>query len=113
MARNLCWLFLTLLLSVTWCTVSAQGEYGFEQTKTKRKIDFASVPIISYNTTYGAVIGLSSMLFYDAVRRDTISHASVAGVGGGVSENRSVFVGSFAQSYLKQNKWRSSPAGGV
>ena len=108
-------ILVAFMFSSAWLRVCAQDEdfVDEKQKKKKRKLDLAGIPIISYNTSYGAIIGVNTMLFFDVNPRDTISHASVVGLGGGFSQNRSLFAASFCQLYLKENKWRVSAAGGI
>ncbi|MGC3943663.1 MAG: BamA/TamA family outer membrane protein [Chryseolinea sp.] len=106
-------LVVTTLLSLICHYAHAQDEDWVEEKKKKRKFDLAGIPIISYNTSYGAIIGANTMLFFDVNPRDTVSHSSVIGLGGGFSQNRSLFAAGFTQLYLGQNKWRIAAAGGV
>lgn len=108
-------LVLGTLVSHAWLPSYAQedDDWSRDQKKRKKKYDIASIPIVSYNTSYGAVIGINSMLFFDANRRDTISPASVVGLGGGFSQNRSVFAAGFTQLYLNENRLRVAVAGGL
>jgi outer membrane protein assembly factor BamA len=107
-------LVVPLILSIVSQNAQAQEEENWmKEKKEKRKFDLAGIPIVSYNTSYGAIIGANTMLFFDANPRDTISHASVIGLGGGFSQNRSLFAAGFTQLYLQENKWRLSAAGGV
>lgn len=96
-----------------WQDLRAQDEDMVDEKRKKRKFDLAGIPIVSYNTSYGAIIGANTMLFFDVNPHDTISHASVIGLGGGFSQNRSLFAAGFTQLYLQENKWRVSAAGGV
>ncbi|HTF18663.1 MAG TPA: BamA/TamA family outer membrane protein [Chryseolinea sp.] len=107
-------LVVAFILCLTWQGVYAQEDDWADGKKTKkRKFDLAGIPIISYNTSYGAIIGANTMLFFDANPRDTISHASALGLGGGFSQNRSVFLATFCQLYLKENTWRVAAAAGI
>ena len=103
-----------LLLSVIWHEAQAQEEEDWlKGKKEKRKFDLAGIPILSYNTSYGAIIGANTMLFFDVNPSDTVSPSSVIGIGGGFSQNRSLFAAGFTQLYLHEDKWRLSAAGGV
>ncbi|MEJ1240907.1 BamA/TamA family outer membrane protein [Chryseolinea sp. T2] len=113
MTRIATCLVVTILFSLICHNLHGQDEDWVEEKKKKRKFDLAGIPIISYNTSYGAIIGANTMLFFDVNPRDTISHASVIGLGGGFSQNRSLFAAGFTQLYLGENKWRIAVAGGV
>jgi outer membrane protein assembly factor BamA len=80
---------------------------------SRKKFDLTGVPVISYNTSYGAIIGANSMLFFNVSEKDTISPASVAGMGGGFSQSRSLFAAAFTLLYFGEDRWRVSAAGGV
>src|SRR5262245_17153230 len=85
----------------------------FPNTSRKKKFDLTGVPILSYNTSYGAIVGANSMVFFNVNEKDTLSPPSVAGVGGGYSQNKSIFAAGFVLLYLRENKWRINAAGGV
>ena len=85
-----------------------------DSTATKKhKVDFAGIPIISYNGSYGTIVGANTMFFFNMDKKDTISPASLAGLGGGYSENRSWFGAAFAHMYLKEDTWRVTAAAGL
>jgi outer membrane protein assembly factor BamA len=91
----------------------AFGQEVVSAKKEKKKFNLTGVPVLSYNTSYGAIVGANSMLFFNISESDTISPASVAGLGGGYSQNRSIFAAAFALLYLDENRWRINAAGGV
>ena len=81
--------------------------------KKHTAINITGIPIVNYSSSYGTIIGVNSMAFFDVSKKDTISPASLVGLGGGYSENRSWFVADFTQLYLKEDKWRVSAGVGV
>jgi outer membrane protein assembly factor BamA len=100
-------------LVITLVGTTSFAQEDVDSNKQKKKFDFTGVPILSYNTSYGAIVGANSMVFFNANRQDTISPPSVAGVGGGYSQNKSIFAAGFILLYLKENKWRINAAGGA
>lgn len=106
-------LVVTLIFCLLPQCARSQDEDWVREKKRKRKFDLAGIPILSYNTSYGAIIGANTMMFFDANPRDTLSHASVIGLGGGFSQNRSLFAAGFTQLYLDKNKWRLAAAAGI
>jgi outer membrane protein assembly factor BamA len=93
--------------------IDAPAQDDIPLHRKEKRFDITAVPIVSYNTSYGALVGANSMIFFNVSKRDTISPASVAGLGGGYSQNRSLFAAAFTLLYLNQNRWRVNAAGGV
>jgi outer membrane protein assembly factor BamA len=104
---------------IIWTMVMAglftegSGQDDIPVHKKKKRFDIAGVPVVSYNTSYGALVGANSMIFFNINKHDTISPPSVAGLGGGFSQNRSMFAAAFTLLYLNENRWRVNVAAGV
>lgn len=81
--------------------------------KKHTAVNITGIPIVNYNSSYGTIIGVNSMAFFDVDKNDTISPASLVGLGGGYSDNKSWFIAGFTKLYLKEDKWRVSGGVGV
>ncbi|MFD2602726.1 BamA/TamA family outer membrane protein [Flavobacterium suzhouense] len=97
--KNALFCFVLLISTV----LSAQEKVN---DSIKKKFDITGIPIVSYNDAYGSIVGLNSMAFFNLNKKDTISPASIAGLGGGFSENKTWFITLFSQLYLDEDKWR-------
>ncbi len=101
-----------ILLSIVLINVlPAKGQR--DSAKTKNKVRFTGIPIISYNSSYGVIFGANGMAFFNLNKNDTISPASQAGIGLGYTQNKSFFGSAFAQLYFKENTWRTTAAFGT
>jgi hypothetical protein len=88
----------------------------FSQQKNKKEekaIDFAFIPIISYNPSFGMQYGAMVNGYFNVNRQDKISPASTIGLIGNVFTNKTFFVGLFNKMFFKENHWRTKVAGGV
>jgi outer membrane protein assembly factor BamA len=84
---------------------------GQQDTASKEKgVSIAGIPILNYNGSYGVVVGLNTMAFFNINKKDTISPPSQLGLGGGFSENKSWYASLFGQFYFKEDKWRITTA---
>jgi outer membrane protein assembly factor BamA len=94
--------------------ISGQAWTQVDTVRTKsKKINLTGIPILSYNSAYGFIVGVNAMAFFDVNKKDTISPASQLGLGGGFSESKSVFGALFAQLYFNEDKWRITAALGL
>ncbi len=50
--------------------------------KPKKAVNIAAIPIVSYNKSFGAQIGIMTNAYYNVDKSDTISPVSVVGVMG-------------------------------
>jgi outer membrane protein assembly factor BamA len=99
-------LFVLLLFSIPY--------WAQEKTKDSiKKVNITGIPIVSYNDSYGSIVGLNSMAFFNLSKKDTISPASIAGLGGGYSEDKTWFLTAFTQLYIDEDKWRVMAGLGV
>ncbi len=84
-------------------------DFAFAQTESseeKKDFNFVPVPYISYNRTYDFMFGAVPMVMYKLNKKDTISPASLSGVMGVYTTNKSWFTGAFSKLYLKEDTWR-------
>jgi outer membrane protein assembly factor BamA len=107
--KNACILCLLLLALPVW----AQEKAVDSTVHKKHKVNITAIPIINYNKSYGAIIGAVGMAFFDMNKKDTISPASIVGVGGGYTENKSWFASAFSQLYINEDRWRTTAAVGA
>jgi outer membrane protein assembly factor BamA len=102
-----------LLLLCNICCIAATAQEGKSSGEERHKPGITGVPILSYNSSYGVIVGAMGMGFFNLDRRDTVSPASQAGLGGGYTENKSWFVSAFGQLYFDQDRWRITAAMGL
>jgi len=106
MIRNL--LFLLLLIS-PFFSQAQQGEGQKEDKKEKKdkKVNYAFIPIVMYNNSFGMQFGAMANAYFDLNKKDTISPASSVSFFGSVFTNKTVFVGLFNKFYFKEDRWRT------
>jgi len=73
----------------------------------KKKIDFAVIPMVSYNNSFGGQIGFMSNGFFDINKEDTISPTSMVGIFGSYFTNSTFFFGVVSKNYFAEDKWRT------
>ncbi|MBS1542703.1 MAG: BamA/TamA family outer membrane protein [Bacteroidetes bacterium] len=73
----------------------------------------AGVPFISYNRSYGGILGGFASLYFPINRKDTVSPASNTGVAGIYATNGSWFVVGYAMIYFHQDRYRTVGAFGT
>ncbi len=78
-----------------------------------KKVNITGIPIISYNSSYGVIVGANGMAFFNLHQKDTISPASQVGIGLGYTQNKSFWGSFFSQLYFKQDRWRTTFAFGT
>lgn len=77
-----------------------------------KNVNITGIPIISYNSSYGFIVGADGMAFFKLNKRDTISPASQAGLLLGYTQNKSWVGAAFAKLYFKEDTWRTTVAFG-
>ncbi|PZF73612.1 BamA/TamA family outer membrane protein [Taibaiella soli] len=82
-------------------------------TAHKKKVNITGIPIVSYNSSYGVIVGVNGMAFFRLSKKDTISPASQVGLGLGYTQNKSWFGSAFGQFYINEDRWRITAAGGL
>lgn len=106
--KNTCLVFLLLFSVCLW----AQEKVKDSTAHKKHKVNITGIPIINYNKSYGVILGANAMAFFNMNKKDTVSPASIAGLGGGYTENKSWFVSAFTQLYINEDRWRTTAAVG-
>lgn len=84
-----------------------------DSTKKHKSFNITGIPIVSYNSSYGFIVGANGMAFFNMNKNDTISPASSGGLGLGYTQNKSMFVSAFTQLYFKEDTWRTTFAVGA
>jgi hypothetical protein len=74
---------------------------------TDKKIDYAFIPMLSYNNSFGGQIGFMANGFFDINKADTISPGSMVGVFGSYFTNNTFFTGIINRNYFAEDKWRT------
>ena len=95
-----------LLLILPFFSQAQQGE-GQKEDKKEKRVNYAFIPIIMYNNSFGMQFGAMANAYFDLNKKDTISPASVVSFYGSVYTNKTVFVGLFNRMYFKEDHWRT------
>ncbi len=87
---------------------------GFSQKKKDRKekgedknLNFAALPIITYNRSFGGQFGLMANAYFNLNKKDTLSPASSVALMGNVFTNKTYFTGLFSTFYFNEDRWRT------
>lgn len=95
---------LTLLSVIFWnITFSQQKEDDSSQDNSKK---IQVIPYVSYDRTYEFMLGAVPMVMYNVNKNDTISPASLSGLMGIYTTNKTWFTAFFSKLYLKEDQWR-------
>jgi len=97
---------LTLLLFFIPLIVFSQFKSGNKKEKKDKKVNFAGMPIIMYNRSFGGQFGAMVNAYFNMNRKDTISPASNVSFMGNVFTNKTYFTGLFGRFYFKEDAWR-------
>ena len=81
-----------------------------QKDSTKKERNYAIMPIISYNRSFGMQFGAMQNFYFNINKQDTISPSSVLGLFATVFTNKTMFVSMFNKSYFNENKWRTMTA---
>ena len=98
----LCFLVLMPMLTI-------RGQEGPDSTK---RIGVAAIPLIDYDPTFSATLGVVVQAFYQLDRQDTISPSSSTGAFGIYTFNGTYFLGAFQKFHMAEDRWRILMAGG-
>lgn len=79
-----------------------------DSMKVEKRVNFAVIPIVSYNKSFGTQLGVMANMFYDIKKDDLISPASILGFMGSYFANGTYFAGIFSKNYFNEDKWRTS-----
>jgi hypothetical protein len=99
-------LFFILLVIVSQL-VSAQSKKEENKDKSKKKVNYALMPVIMYNRSFGGQFGVMANAYFDVSQKDTISPASSIAFMGNVFTNKTLFTGIFSKFYFKEDQWRT------
>ena len=81
-----------------------------EETKKKKKVNYAFIPLIMYNSSLGGQIGFMTSGYFDVSKKDTISPASNIGVVSNYYTSKSYMGVLFSKFYLKEDNYRIKTA---
>jgi len=76
-------------------------------TEKKKNVNFAFIPIITYNRSFGMQFGALVNAYFDLNKNDTISPASTVNLVGNIFTNKTLFVGIFNKLYFDRDHWRT------
>jgi hypothetical protein len=100
-----------ILISTLVCyTISVSGQF---KSDSARHVNFAAIPFINYDKTFGLNLGALGQMFYKLNSRDTISPSSSTGVLGMYTTNATYFAGAYQRMYFKEDTWRMMAAAGL
>lgn len=94
---------------ILFVSVAAQAQ---KDSTRHKKVNITGIPILSYNSSYGVIVGATGMAFFKLNQKDTISPASQAGLALGYTQNKSYFGAVFSSLYFKEDTWRTTVAFG-
>jgi len=95
-----------VLILITSTFLFSQGNKTAKDS-TGKKVDYAFIPMLSYNNSFGGQIGLMANGFFDIDKADTISPASMVGGFGFYFTNKTFFTGLINKNYFGEDKWRT------
>ncbi len=102
--------YIILLLLLFPSVVFAQHKGESKPVKKEKQVNFAFIPIIMYNNSFGAQFGAMTGAYFDLNKRDTVSPASSVTLFGSVFTNKTYFVGMSNKLYFRQDHWRTMTA---
>ncbi len=97
---------LTLIIFLIPVTVFGQFRSGNKKDKKDKKVNYAGIPVIMYNRSFGGQFGAMVNAYFNINRKDTISPASNVSFIGNVFTNKTYFTGLFSRFYFKEDTWR-------
>jgi len=98
-------LFLLFLLAAIFA--QAQDHKKQEKQKEDKRVNYAFIPIIMYNSSFGMQFGAMANAYFDLNKNDSISPASSVAFYGSVYTNKTLFVGVFNKLYFNEDRWRT------
>jgi len=104
---------LFLFSIITLSTFSQGIPSSTEDPEEDKNFQFLPIPYINYDRSLEFQIGAMPMAMYKVNTVDTISPASISGVFGMYTTNKSWFALAFQRLYLNEDKWRLTAAAGV
>jgi len=88
------------------------GSGGGEKIEDEKNFQFMPIPYINYDRSLEFQFGALPMAMYKVNKKDTISPASISGIFGMYTTNKSWFALGFQQLYLNEDRWRITLAAG-
>ena len=101
---------LALISLVLLPVTGIRSQDGPDSTK---RVGMAVVPIIDYDPTFSASLGVVAQAFYKLSPADTISPSSSTGIFGIYTFNGTYFLGAFQKFHIAEDRWRVLLAGGL
>lgn len=98
-----------LILVLPFYTFSQEKK----EPKDEKKVSYAFIPILMYNSSLGGQVGLMASSFFNVSKKDTISPASSIGATGSYFTSNSFFGVAFSKIYLKEDNYRLKSAVGA
>ncbi|NPA36214.1 MAG: BamA/TamA family outer membrane protein [Chlorobi bacterium] len=98
-----------LILLLLICTVSGLSQPK-PAVKKNKKVNLAFIPVISYNRSFDAQIGIMASGYFDFNKKDTISPASMVSFSGNYFTSNTIFFGLFNRMFFNEDKWRTKAA---
>lgn len=77
------------------------------KNKEDKKVNYAFIPIIMYNSSFGTQFGVMANAYFHMNEKDSISPASVVAFIGNVFTNKTYFTGLFNKLYFNEDHWRT------
>lgn len=102
--------FLPFLWLIFFCNLSVDSVAQFKKSAsndTTKKVTFAAIPIINYNSTFGLMGGAMGAMYYKLNKKDTISPSSSTMLMGMYSTSKTYFALAMQQMYFNEDKWRA------
>jgi outer membrane protein assembly factor BamA len=88
------------------------GGGGSDEMDEEKNFQFVPIPYINYDRSLEFQFGALPMAMYKVNQKDTISPASISGIFGMYTTNKSWFALGFQQLYLNEDRWRITLAAG-
>ena len=98
--------FSVLLLFIISLSVTGQKKQAEKKDGKDKKVNYAFMPIIMYNPSFGGQFGVMANAYFDMNGKDTISPASSVAFIGNIFTNKTFFTGMFSRLYFKEDAWR-------
>ena len=98
--------FSFLLLFIISLSVTGQKKPAEEKYGKDKKVNYAFMPVIMYNRSFGGQFGAMANAYFDMGSKDTISPASSVAFIGNIFTNKTFFTGLFSRFYFKEDTWR-------
>jgi len=93
--------------------LSAQQKKTGKKDRADKKVNYAFLPIIMYNRSFGGQFGVMANAYFNIHEKDTISPASSIAFIGNVFTNKTFFMGLFSRFYFREDGWRMKVGGGI